>query len=71
MTYAFRGKKKIHQLSRFLFYIYIEQLPMNTLVEKMLTKAQVWIYSVCYLRAFVSELSHLNFKVLSVLLILE
>lgn len=27
---------------------------MNTLVEKMLTKSQVWIYSVCCLRTFAS-----------------
>lgn len=27
---------------------------MNTLVEKMLTKSQVWIYSMCCLRTFAS-----------------
>lgn len=27
---------------------------MNTLVEKMLTKSQVWIYSMCCLSAFAS-----------------
>lgn len=53
MTSVFREKKpSIKSLPFFLYILITGQLPMNTLVEKMLTKSQVWIYSMCCLRAF-------------------